>query len=186
MDDGPNGAGGVDLTATFEAWTVATFDLVAFALLLLLPAHLSGALGDVLAGLGTVPGLLLFGYLWGLVAVGVRWGLADGGLANRTKGSSLLARGTLGGACVGSGFVAGVVIVGGAVVAVEEPSIVTSIALFGSIAAAVAAVVGAVVGALFAVVNVALARVSESIVPTANAVEADTERGTRETKSSEK
>ncbi|WP_049985808.1 hypothetical protein [Halobellus rufus] len=169
MGDATDGVGRVDVAAPAEAWTVATFDLVGFALLLLLPVHLSGALGDALAGLGTVPGLLLFGYLWVLVAVSVRWVLADGGLVGRSGPSSLLARGALGGACVGSGFVAGVVIVGGAVLAIDDPSIVTSLAVFGSIAVAVAAIVGAVVGALFAVVNVALARVSEWVVPLADA-----------------
>ncbi|WP_336022191.1 hypothetical protein [Halobellus salinisoli] len=151
--------------APFEALSVATFDLVALALLLLLSVHLSGALGDALAGLGTVTGLLLFGYLWGLVVAGVRWVLADGGLARRPGVLQLLSRGALGGAGVGSGFVVGIILVGGAVVAVDDPSIVTSIALLGGIGAVVSAIIGAIVGALFAVVNVALLRASEWVIP---------------------
>jgi hypothetical protein len=155
-----------DRASRLEVWTVATFDLAALSVLFLLAGHLSGALSGALAGLGTIPGLLLFGYLWGLVVVAVRWVLADGGLVRRTEIQSLLIRGGVGGAAVGIGLVAGVVPVAGAIAAIENPAFVTSLALVASIGTVVGAVVGAAVGLLFAAVNVLVVRASEWTVPT--------------------
>jgi hypothetical protein len=152
-----------DRAGRLETWTLATFDLTALALVVLLAGYRSGGLSDALAGLGTTPGLLLFGYLWGLVVLAVRWVLAEGGLGEANV-RTLLLRGALGGAGVGGALVAGVVLVGGAFV-VDDPSALASVAVLGSVATVVGAVVGALAGTLFAVVNVLLDSAAGWAVP---------------------
>jgi len=65
-----------------ETWTVATFDVVTVGLVGVLAGHTSGVLGDALADVGTVAGVLAFGYLWALV--GFVFGFLDVGLARAT------------------------------------------------------------------------------------------------------
>ncbi|QLG64177.1 hypothetical protein [Halorarum salinum] len=150
-----------------ETWIVTTFDLVAFGLPLVLLGHASGALSDTLPSLGTLPGLLLFGYLWLLLWVTTRWVLAEGGLARSAAGETgrLLVRGTVGGALVGMGFVAGIAVVVAAVNVLDGMVDVPAFVLLLSLGAAAGSVVGAAVGVLFAIVNVALYRASAALVP---------------------
>lgn len=151
----------------FEVWTVATFDLVAFSLVLVLAAHVSGALTGALSSLGTLPGLLLFGYLWTLVAVAVGWVLRGGGAgpggATGRGVLALLLRGVAGGAFAGGALVLGVALVGGAVAAAFTPELVTTVAFVGLVGTPVAAVVGGAVGAAFAAVNVLLFRLGDRV-----------------------
>jgi len=149
-----------------EVWTVATFDLAALSLVVVLAAHLTGGLAGALAGLGTLPGLAAFGYLWALVGGAVRWVLAERSLASRDGAvRALLRRGSIGGAGVGAGLVAGSAVVAGAVVAVRDPEFLITVAIVGVVGSIVAAVVGAIIGAIAAACNVALAWASERIVP---------------------
>jgi hypothetical protein len=152
---------------SLESWTVATFNVVAFGLIGVLAAHLSGALADVLGGLGTLQGLLAFGYLWALVVVGTRWSLADAGLARAGRGETraLLLRGTVAGSLVGVAFLLGLALGGGLLAVLTggiEPLSVALIALFGSVASAV---VGGVVGLVCVLVDLGLARVTSLVLP---------------------
>ncbi|WP_435182878.1 hypothetical protein [Halobellus sp. EA9] len=155
-----------DGASRFEAWTVATFDLAALSLVVVLAAHLSGGLTGALAGAGTVPGLAAFGYLWALVVAAVRWVLAERSLRDRDGSRrALLRRGGIGAAGVGVGLVAGGALVAGAVAALRDPEFLITVAIVGVVGSVVATVVGAVVGAIAAGCNVAVARASERIVP---------------------
>ncbi|MEA5388150.1 hypothetical protein VB779_14620 [Haloarculaceae archaeon H-GB11] len=94
-------------TVSLETWTLATFNVTVFSLVPILLGHLGGLLGDVLDGLGTTVGLVVFAYLWMLTLYAIRWALADGVL----DGSSyrLVLRGSVAGALVGITFVLGLV-----------------------------------------------------------------------------
>jgi len=150
-----------------ETWAVATFNVVAFGLVGVLAAHLSGALADLLPGLGTLRGVLVFGYLWTLVVLGTRWALADGGLARAGRGetTALLLRGTAAGSLVGVAFLLGVALGGGVVAGATggiEPLSVALITLFGG---AVSTVVGGVVGLASVLVDLGLSRVTSWLLP---------------------
>jgi hypothetical protein len=152
---------------SLETWSLATFNVVAFGLVGVLAAHLSGALADLLGGLGTLQGALVFGYLWTLVVLGTRWALAGGGLARADRGeaTALLLRGTVAGSLVGTAFLLGLAL-GAGVVAVAtrgvDPLSVVPIALLGG---AVSAVVGGGVGFGFVLVDLGLYRVTGRLLP---------------------
>ncbi|MEF8790567.1 MAG: hypothetical protein V5A61_10620 [Haloarculaceae archaeon] len=149
--------------ADLETVAVATFDVVAFGLLAVLAGHAGGALGDFLQGVGTVPGLAAFGYLWALTLLAVRWVLAEGSLAgdgDRSLGG-LLARGTAGGAFVGTAFVVGLA---AGLVALGTGADLTSVVLIALFGAVGGALVGAVVGVALGVVDVGLARGADAVV----------------------
>jgi hypothetical protein len=150
-----------------EAWVVATFNLVAFALPLVLLSYASGGLSDVLPGVGTLPGLAGFGYLWLLVWLATRWTFAEGGLARSAAGETgrLLVRGAGGGALVGMGFVAGLAVVLAVVNLVSGMVDVTAFVLLLLVGAGAGGLVGVVVGLLFGVVDVALYRASGALLP---------------------
>jgi hypothetical protein len=150
---------------SLETAAVATFDVVAFGLVGVLAGHASGALRDLLPGFGTVPGVLVFGYLWALVLLAMRWVLDDGGLS-RTEDRSpvrLLARGVAGATLVGSAFVGGLGLVGGLVGLRSgiEPLSVALLTLFGVVGGALG---GALVGFVFGLVDVGLARGADAVV----------------------
>jgi len=152
---------------SLETAAVATFDVVAFGLVGVLAGHASGALRDLLPvpGFGTVPGILVFGYLWALVLLAMRWVLAEDGLS-RTEDRSpvrLLARGVAGATLVGSAFVGGLGLVGGLVGLRSgiEPLSVALLTLFGVVGGALG---GALVGFVFGLVDVGLARGADAVV----------------------
>lgn len=150
---------------TLEAWAMATFDVVALGLVGVLAGHASGGLGDALGDVGTVAGVLVFGYLWILTLVAMGWVLADGGLS-RGEGPSLgrlLARGAAGSALVGMAFVGGIGLVAGLLglgsgVSLLSVGLVTT---FGGIGGALG---GALLGLVFGVVDVGLARGADALV----------------------
>lgn len=150
-----------------ETWIVAAFNLVAFGLPLLLLGHASGALSDALPSLGTLPGLLLFGYLWLLLLLATCWVFAEGGLARSDAGETgrLLLRGTVGGALVGMGFVAGVAVAIAVVNVLDGMVDAPAFVFLLLLGAAAGSVVGAVVGFLFGAVDVACYRASAALVP---------------------
>lgn len=152
---------------TLTAWALATVDVTLFVLLAVLAAHASGALGDVLGGLNTVLGVVLFAYLWVLVSLAVRWVLAAATLGE-TRLRTLALRGLAAGAATGVAFLLGVVLV--AVVprvatSPLEPLSAALITLFGVV---VAAPVGALLGLGFGLLDVALYRLAGYAVPTAD------------------
>jgi hypothetical protein len=150
---------------SLETWTFATFDVVAFGLVGVLAGHVVGALGEALADVGTVPGVLVFGYLWALVLLAMRWVLADGGLS-RDGGRSLarlLARGVAGAALVGAAFVGGIGLAVGLVSVGPSAGLVSAgfVTLFGTVGGALG---GALIGLLFGLLDVGLSRTAEAAV----------------------
>ncbi|WP_144901718.1 hypothetical protein [Halobellus captivus] len=156
-----------DSASWFEVWVIGTVDLATLSLVALVSAHLSGGLSGALAGLGTVPGLLLFGYLWFLVVAAVWWVLRDGGLREERAIRTLIVRSAGGGALAGGGLIGGVALVAGIAVVVTDAASLTAVALIATIGGVAAGIVGAIVGVVFAAINVALQWVSERAVPTA-------------------
>ncbi|MFB6184348.1 MAG: hypothetical protein ABEI96_07315 [Haloarculaceae archaeon] len=156
---------------SLETLAVATCDLALFGLALVLAGHLTGVLADALGGLGTVPGLAAFAYLWALLVLATRWALSAADLRESGLGTLSL-RGTVAGSLVGIVFVLGAVLVGGVAAlargAGPEP---LSIALVALIGAAVAAVVGAAVGLIATLVTVGLHRAGDAVA----AVDPDTD-----------
>lgn len=150
-----------------ETWTVATFNVVGFGLALVLAGHASGALSDALPGVGTLPGLVVFAYLWALVVLATRWVFAAGGLRRSREGAfgRLLARGVAGGALVGGAFVAGIALTIAAVNVLDGMVDVPAFALLFSLGVAFGLVVGGVVGTAFALVDAALYRASALLLP---------------------
>lgn len=152
---------------TLEAWAVGTFDVVAFGLVLVVAGHATGALADALSGLGTLPGLALFGYLWALAVAATRWALGGNGLAARDGGvSSLLQRGAIAGAAVGVGFLLGPVLVGGAGAVLTGGVSLVTLGIVAGVGSLLAGLVGSVVGVVFVLFDLALVRVSERVVST--------------------
>lgn len=148
-----------------ETWTVATFDVVTVGLVGVLAGHTSGVLGDALPDVGTIAGVLAFGYLWALVLVAMRWVLAEGGLC-RDDGISLgqlLARGVAAAAFVGAAFVAGLGLAAGLVGLASGAEVLTVVlvTLFGAIGGTVG---GALVGFVFGLLDVGLARATDVVV----------------------
>jgi hypothetical protein len=150
-----------------ETWAVATFNLVAFSVVLLTAGYASGGLSRDLADVGTLSGVALFGYLWALVLAATRWVLAGGGLGRdrERRLRSLAVRGVAGGAATGSAFLVGVLVVGAlprVVAGSLEPLSFGLIVLFGAV---ISAVVGGVVGLFFGLVDLGLYRAADRLVP---------------------
>lgn len=145
-------------TEPLELWTVATGNVVLFGILGVLAGHLSGGLADLLGGVGTLPGILVFGYLWALVVVATRWALADGGLAQLEQGARtrLAIRGAIAGALIGAGFLLGLVVVGGLLSVAAGGLELVSVALIALFGGLVSAVVGAIIGVVFVLVDALL------------------------------
>ena len=143
-----------------ETWAVATFAVATVGIVAVLAGHVTGSLGNALRGIGTLQGVLVFGYLWTLVVVSTRWALAGGGLDRiRADGvRSLAVRGTVAGAFVGAGFVLGVVAVAGLGTLLAGGIEPLSLSLVGLIGGTVGAAVGAAVGAVLVFVDVGLHR----------------------------
>lgn len=150
----------------YETWTIATADVVAFVLVLVLVGHAVGALEGALSDVGTIPGVLAFAYLWALVLAATRWVLSAGGLERIDAGDSiaLIARGATGGALAGAGFVSGAGLAVGVVVLAAGGGELLSVALLTLFGAVGGAVGGLVVGLVFSLVNVALYRISGRLV----------------------
>jgi hypothetical protein len=150
-----------------ETWSVATFDVVAFSLVLVTAGHASGGLAGSLADVGTVPGVLLFGYLWLLVVAAVRWVLAEGGLGRSgdRRLRTLAGRGTAAGAATGAAFLDGVLVVAALPRVLSGSLDVLSFGLLLLIGTAISAVVGGLVGLLLGLVDLGLVRAADRLVP---------------------
>lgn len=141
-----------------ETWTVGTFNVVSFGLVLVLFGHMSGALTNILPAIGTLPGVLLFAYLWALVVLATRWALAGGGLVRvHTEGlRALVVRGTLAGAFIGLAFVLGIVVVGGLANLLTGGGALRPLGLIALLGGSIGAIIGAAVGIVFVLVDVIL------------------------------
>lgn len=150
-----------------EIWSVATFNVVIFGLVGVLTGHLSGRLTDILPALGTVPGVLVFGYLWVLVLIATRWALDEGGLDRLTQGElrNLLLRGALGGALVGMAFLVGIILVGGLIRLLTSGLELLSLGLISLFGAVISAIIGALVGVVFVLVDAAFYHAAAKLDP---------------------
>ncbi|AFK19238.1 hypothetical protein E6P09_10695 [Haloferax mediterranei ATCC 33500] len=157
---------------SFEVWVVSTFNLVILSLVLLFIAHTNGGLAGSLSGFGTLPGVLVFGYLWVLAVASTRRSLRAGGLDDRPEGGlrSLAWYGFVGGARIGSAFVLGIVVVLFLIDFLLEPtravssfanlaqniSQVASFALIVLFVGSLAGIIGGVIGGLSVLLDAGL------------------------------
>jgi hypothetical protein len=171
MDEATNGDGGSGCRSGVEedgprvdptddplaAWGVGTLHASLFVLAPVVVAHAGGALGDLLAGVGTLAGLALFAYLWAAVGLASRRWLRgvdpDRPLDAATGGATW-------GAAAGLGFLPGVVLA--VLVATGNLPLAAVLLLAGAL---VAPLVGATSGALLAVVDVAFLRTARRLAP---------------------
>lgn len=163
----PAGRGTAGKPDALETWALATFDVVTLGLVLVLAGHATGALADVLPGVGTLPGIAVFAYLWALVLVGTRSGLPAGGLETvRTDGlAPVLRGGVVAGTIAGAGFVLGVALVVGLPAIVFDGASPAVVLLFGGLGTGVGGLVGALLGATFATLDVVLYVTARALVP---------------------
>ena len=142
-------------------WALGSFHAALLMLLLVTLAYARGALGGFLATLGTLPGLALYAWLWGLSAWGTRGALRDVRLDAPPRA---LLRDALGyafvrGGLVGGLFLAGVLV---ALLAWNLPRVTFSLpgavatVMFGGFGLAAACAVGALVGVLFGALDAGL------------------------------
>lgn len=145
-----------------ESWVIASFVLICFVLPLVILGHVTGVLNDTLPSLGTLTGLLVFGYLWLLIWLAMRWVVAAGGVVQSTRGKTvqLLFRGVVGGAFVGMGFVAGLLIAISLSIVFAGKMGVGSFAFLLGVGLAVGGTAGALFGLFFSLVIIGLLRVS--------------------------
>lgn len=148
---------------TLETWSVATFDLVLLALVVLLVAFPTGGLGDALGDLNTIVGVALFGYLWVLVVVAVTALTPDGGFADASPGT-LAAHAALAGMAVAVGFVLGIVGVAFFPAVVRGSASLGGVLFVGVAGATVAAAVGLVVGVVLGLLDAAVARGADALL----------------------
>lgn len=173
------------------AWWLASFHATLFVAVPVALLHAVGALGDLLGGLGTLPGLVLFLWLWGATwATNRRWlassdplaaasGRDGGDEASAGPGGADGARGDdsdddsdsaqPGSVLVGAfkwGGVTGLLffygLMVGIAVAVSEPVAVAVLFAAGTV---LSPVVGALVGVVLAAFDLVLARVAWTLLP---------------------
>jgi hypothetical protein len=152
-DDAPSAT--TELRAlALASFHVATLVAVGVGLL-----HAGSLVGDLLSGLGTLPGVALYLLLWLLTwRTNRRWLLAHG-----PPGWDAVRPALTWGAVTGVGFLLGVL---AALAVVLEPADLVVLVIFAGVGAPVAAVVGALVGGVFALVDAALDAVADAVVPT--------------------
>lgn len=152
------------------AWSLAGFHVALLVALLVAGLYLGGAAGDLLAGLDTVVGLALYGYLWAVTWWTNRRWIATTGLVTTgrpTPGAVLGSAIQWGGATgllflvVPLAVVVGFLVVTGGLGAL--PFALLVVVIGGLLAAAI----GAVVGGLLAGLDLVLLRASRLVVPAA-------------------
>lgn len=149
--------------ADLVRWTFAAFHAAALTLVSVWLIHLSAALGDLLGGLDTALGLVLYLLLWGVVWWATGRAFDDAGPTER----SLRARAWAGfqyGVLTGVGFLL-VVLAGATVAFLVAGGELVSIAVISVVGSIVAALFGGAIGVVFAAVDGPLARVGERLVP---------------------
>lgn len=149
-------------------WAAGSLHAALLVALLASALHLSGAAGDVLAGLGTLPGIAVYLYLWAVTTVATRRALrtaelgADGRVGRPGRAAVAAA---VWGAATGLAFLLGpLVVAGGFVLVTSGPDVLVFLALVGLAGSVVAAVVGGLVGLAFAGLDLLLVRAAGSLV----------------------
>lgn len=150
------------------AWATGSLHAALLVALGVTGLHLSGAVGDLLGSLGTIPGAVAYCYLWGVTVATTDQALrraevspAVGVPDARGAATAALVWGGATGLAVFAptlGLVASLVLFN---VGVEGVFLVLLVAIVGSL---VAAVVGALVGGLFALLDVALLRAAALVI----------------------
>lgn len=147
-------------------WAFAAFHAAILVAVAVLAGHLTIDLGDPLAGLSTLLGLGLYALFWLLLWVVTGRAFAAASPSDASLRELLVAGAGYGGA-TGVGVVLVVVGGGGALAALVSGGNPLTFLLFGLFGSLVAAVVGALLGVGYALLDAALVRVGERLVPPA-------------------
>ncbi|MFB6160415.1 MAG: hypothetical protein ABEJ61_04460 [Haloferacaceae archaeon] len=139
------------------AWAVGTLHATLFMLVPVGAAHAAGALGDLLAGVGTVAAVALFALVWAAVWAASRRWLRD---ADPDRPLGTVTGGATWGAAAGLGVLPGVVLA--VLVATGNLPLAALLLLAGAV---VAPLVGGASGALLAVVDLVLLRTARLAAP---------------------
>jgi len=144
-------------TVELRAWALASFHVATLVAVGVGLLHAGGLVGDLLSGLGTLPGVALYLLLWGLTwRTNRRWLLAHG-----PPGRGAVRPALTWGAVTGVGFLLGALV---ALAVALEPADLVVLVIFAGVGAPVAAVVGAAVGGVFALVDAALCSFADAVV----------------------
>lgn len=150
------------------AWAAGSMHAALLVASLALGLHLSGAAGDVLAGLGTLPGVAVYLYLWGVTVWTTGRGIRKAG-ATATEGvdGRLRAGAAAGvwGAATGALFLAGLLAaVAVALVAADGLESLAVVAVAAVVGLPVALLIGTAVGVAFGLLDLmALAAASRLV-----------------------
>lgn len=161
-----------DWTPSLLTVSLATFDVTAFVLLAVLAGHASSALSELISGLNTVVGVLVFAYLWALVLVVMRWALGQVSFEDSSLGTLTLHAFGAGG-LVGLAFLLGIVVVGTLPAVLTGNLEVLSFVLIAAIGGGIATVVGGIVGLLFGLVDLLAYRAAGRLLSPTDATTPD-------------
>ena len=152
---------------------LGTFNVTLLFLVLILPLHLFGELGDLLEDLNSVLGLALFGLLWVVTSYCTYRGVEESGAMQGARTADTLRSSLRWGAINGMAFAAGLIAGFTAlsvVVALASLSLGPAVFLliFGVIALMIGGIVGALVGValgvIFGMIDLCLLRMSRLLV----------------------
>lgn len=143
-------------------WATGTFHAALLVTVLVAALHRSGAAGDLLQGVGTIPGALVYLYLWAVTLATTRRALRTSGVTPAggvPDGKTALRSALFWGGVTGLGFYAGpYAIVALGIVLRGGLDAVGVVVLLLAVGGIVATVAGAVVGAVLALLDLALLR----------------------------
>lgn len=148
-------------------WCLAGFHVALLVSLALTGLYLAGAAGELLAGLETVVGLALYGYLWAVTWWTNRRWLATAGLvaSHRPDRRVVLAEAVKWGGATGVLFLAAPLVVAAAFLVVGNgPDVLPFVGLVALVGTLLAATTGAVVGGLLATLDLLLVRASRVVL----------------------
>lgn len=166
MAEGPGAPTGPPSLST---WATGSFHAALLVAALVAALHLSGAAGDVLAGVGTLPGAAAYGYLWG-VTVWTTGRALDAGEVT-PNGDAAAPRGVIRaavvwGAATGGLFFATLLAVAAVALLVTSGlEALATVAIVGVVGGVLSVLLGAVAGVVFALVDLALVRLVDPVVP---------------------
>jgi hypothetical protein len=148
-------------------WATGSFHAAFLVAALVAGLHRSGAAGDLLEGVGTLPGALAYLYLWGVTLWTTRQALRAAGVS---PGESHVGVGALRSALVWGGVTGGAffgalfVVLAGSIFVRAGLDAVGLVVLIGVGGGLLAVLVGALVGGLLALVDLAALRATDLLV----------------------
>ncbi|MFB6224731.1 MAG: hypothetical protein ABEH86_13815 [Haloarcula sp.] len=154
---------------SLETWTLATFDLALFVLVPVTAGHFDGALSDLLQGLDTLVGVVIFCFLWVLFVLATRWVQSQVSLTDPLGTLALhgFAAGAVAGIVFLSGLAAALALSGladGMSLATVNLRAVAGLLPLFLISIGIAAVVGGVIGLLVGFVDVVCYRLAGRVL----------------------